>query len=139
MERFKWFDYVGALFLLFFVTKSALVPNKAPDSSNLTTNPLMSEKQVTDSDPFDSEQASEFRVERSNPSARPLLEEGMSTLNLMGEAAGELFDGTGLKNLYLAINQSFVMPLENIDALNPHLGLGVSLTSPSTTVPVFSW
>ena len=139
MERFKWFDYVGALFLLFFVTKSAIVPQMIPDSSNLPTVPLMSENPVLDSGPYTSKQTSGFRVELSNPSARPLLEEGTGSSSLTGEAVGVMMDGTGMKDLYRALNSNFVMSLGNMRALDPPFSEGISQTSPSTTVPTLSW
>ncbi len=88
MERFKWFDYLGALLLLCFVTKSALTPQVSADSSG-TKNPPASRNQVVDSFQYASEQTSNFQIERANSSGRPLLEEGSISSSFKGDLGSE--------------------------------------------------
>jgi hypothetical protein len=95
MERFKWFDYLGALLLLFSVTKSAITPQVSADSSDVDTIPSTSADQVADSSQHLFEQASDVRVERPNLWAKPLLEEGSISPGSKGEADRGIGEGKG--------------------------------------------
>jgi hypothetical protein len=121
MERFKWFDYLGALLLLFSVTKSAITPQASADSSSPSTIPTTSVNQVTDSFSYASEQHLDFQVEGLSPSLGPLLEAGSNSSSFGGEVGSEILWGYTKKNLLQALSPNLALAVgEKLGALNPY-------------------
>jgi hypothetical protein len=140
MERFKWFDYLGALLLLFSVTKSAITPQVSADSSSPSTIPKTSVNPVMDSFQYSSEQGLALQVERLSPSLGPFLEAGSDLSGLGSEAGNDGLAGQVEKNLHQALNPTLALALgEKLGALNPLMESVVSQKSPSTTVPTLIW
>lgn len=95
MDRFKWFDFLGALILLLSVTKSALAPQVSADSSDPTTSPTASVDQETHSFKFDFEETSDIQIGRSESLVGPLLDEGSSSLSSKGGSGDVVNEGFG--------------------------------------------
>ena len=140
MERFKWFDYLGALFLLFSVTKSAITPQVSAASSGPPMIPTTSVNQVTDSFSYASERGLGLQAERLSPSPGPLFEAGSQSSVFGGEAESEIIGGSVKKNLQQALNPTLALALgEKPGALKLLSESIVSHTSPSPTVPTLIW
>jgi hypothetical protein len=121
MERFKWFDYLGALLLLFSVTKSAITPQVGDDSSSLSTIPATPVDQVTDSFQYISERGLEFQVEWLSSSAGPALEESPNLSSCGGEAGSEILQGYSKKNPLQALSPTLALAVgEILEALNTY-------------------
>jgi hypothetical protein len=139
MERFKWFDYLGALLLLFSVTKSAITPQVGDDSLSPSTIPTTSVDQGTVSFQYISEQGLELQVERLSPSLGPLLEEGSNLSSFEGEVGSEILRGYSKKNLLQALSPPLALAVgEILGALNTYWNpLSLERTLPGLFQPLF--
>jgi hypothetical protein len=121
MERFKWFDYLGALLLLFSVTKSAITPQVSDEPLSPSAIPPKSVDQMTDSFQHISEQGLELQVERLGPSGGPLLEEGSDLSSFEGEVDSEILWGYSKKNILQALSPTLSLAVgEKLGALNTY-------------------
>jgi hypothetical protein len=140
MERFKWFDYLGALLLLFSVTKSAITPQVSADSLNPLANPETSVNQVRDSIQYASGQSIEFQGERLSPSLGPILEAGSNSVSFVVEVGGEGLEGYSKEILHQALNPTLEVALgEKPGALNPISDSVMSQANPSPILPTLIW
>jgi len=140
MERYKWFDFLGALLLLFSVTKSALTPQVSADSSSHAS--ILSNSVSHDEVPFlyASEETSHLLVEWSNPTAKPLLDRGSNSSGLSHQVWGDVSGLHAGKDLHQALNPALMSTSgERIESLDPLTDTSISQTRPSTTSPVFIW
>jgi hypothetical protein len=140
MERYKWFDFLGALLLLFSVTKSALTPQVSADTSSHASIPSDSVGQDAVSFLYASEEASHFLVEWSNPTAKPLLDRGSSSSGFSHEVWGQINGLYAREDLHQALNPAWMSTSgEKRESLDPLTDSSISQSRPSTTGPVFIW
>ena len=140
MERYKWFDFLGALLLLFSVTKSALTPQGSADSSSHAS--ILSNSVSHDEVSFfyASEETSHLLVEWSNPTAKPLLDRGSNSSGLSHQVGGDVSGLHAGKDLHQARKPALMSTSgERMESLDPLADTSISQTRPSTTSPVFIW
>jgi hypothetical protein len=125
MERIKWFDFLGALLLLFTVTKSAITPHVSDDSSSLTPVPTTSMNDTTISSRDGSERTFDEGIEPSNFSMNSLLDEFLNSSNFEGSADSNIGGGTEGRDLH-----------QGLDLLPDSI---FYLTHSPIAAPVFMW
>lgn len=136
MDRFKWFDFLGALILLFSVTKSALTPQGVGgDSGNLEATSV-STGQETDLYQSPSEGNLDAQAVTLNSSVKSFLEGDSRRLSIQEGLVGNRnsFDN---HFLYQVPDPSLALEIEGeVDSLKRPSASGYSPICSSSMVPI---
>jgi hypothetical protein len=88
VDRFKWFDFLGAVLLLVSVTRSALLPHGGSDQPDVAPTPSQSEIGGISSLQSFPQETSDQSLGLALPHARAVLEMGSDTVHEAFPSAG---------------------------------------------------
>jgi len=136
MDRFKWFDFLGALILLLSVTKSALTPQGVSSDSNNLEASSVSTGQEEDLYQSPSEGNLDAHADTMNSSVKSFLEGDSRRLSIQDGVVG---DRNSVDNhfLYQVPDPSLALEIEGeADSLERPSAWGYSPICSSSMVPV---
>jgi hypothetical protein len=136
MDRFKWFDFLGALILLFSVTKSALTPQGVSGDADNLEAPLIPAGQRADLDHPLSEGLLDVPVDILGSSVKTFLEGNSRGISVQ---KGVVDEREGAVDPFLSqVSNSSLAPemKASVDSLNHLCASGYSQICSSAMVPV---
>jgi hypothetical protein len=140
MNRFKWFDFLGALILLFSVTKSALaLQGDGVDPSEISKTPPEPVSQLVDPSQPSSKDASEFEDDFLIPYLIRLVDGVSRSPRLQDAIVVEMIRYYDDKSLHQALTQFFMLEYQGrTDPIHPGFNLGPSHAHSLGSVPIFN-
>jgi hypothetical protein len=136
MDRFKWFDFLGALILLLSVTKSALTPQGVINNSDNLEASSVSTGQEADLYQSLSEGNLDAHADTINSSVKPFFEGDSRRLSIQDGVVGDR-NSVDNRFLYQVPDPSWALEIEDeVDSLKHPFALGYSPICSSSMVPV---